>query len=132
MQNIFKKAFLIIVCIIGIMISGMTVSAAVYRTTTSRINLRSKAGTLSSDTIICTIPKGAKLQLIGKSTKYSNWYYTEYKGKTGFVEGTYLRNPVTGTMWKHPTDRRDILQMAISPVHHLRHQAEHIRLQLLR
>jgi uncharacterized protein YgiM (DUF1202 family) len=70
----------------------MSASAAVYRTTTAKINLRSSAGSTSSSTVIGTIPKGATIQLIGKSTKYSNWFYVEYNGKQGFVEGTYLKS----------------------------------------
>ena len=90
MRNTIKKMFLLLVAYIMVTISSITVSAAVYRKTTANINLRTKAGSLSSDTIIDTIPKGTTLQLIGKSTKYSNWYYVEYDGKSGFIEGTYL------------------------------------------
>ena len=89
-RHSIRKALMLLACIVTIALSGMSASAAVYRTTTAKINLRSSAGSTSSSTVIGTIPKGATIQLIGKSTKYSNWFYVEYNGKQGFVEGTYL------------------------------------------
>ena len=89
-RHSIRKALMLLACIVTIELSGMSASAAVYRTTTAKINLRSSAGSTSSSTVIGTIPKGATIQLIGKSTKYSNWFYVEYNGKQGFVEGTYL------------------------------------------
>ena len=89
-RHTIRKILMLLACIVTIALSGMSASAAVYRTTTAKINLRSSAGSTSSSTVIGTIPKGATIQLIGKSTKYSNWFYVEYNGKQGFVEGTYL------------------------------------------
>ena len=89
-RHTIRKILMLLACIVTIALSGMSASAAVYRTTTAKINLRSSAGSSSSSTVIGTIPKGATIQLIGKSTKYSNWFYVEYNGKQGFVEGTYL------------------------------------------
>ena len=89
-RHSIRKALMLLACIVTIALSGMSASAAVYRTTTAKINLRSSAGSTSSSTVIGTIPKGVTIQLIGKSTKYSNWFYVEYNGKQGFVEGTYL------------------------------------------
>ena len=89
-RHSIRKALMLLACIVTIALSGMSASAAVYRTTTAKINLRSSAGSTSSSTVIGTIPKGATIQLIGKSSKYSNWFYVEYNGKQGFVEGTYL------------------------------------------
>ena len=89
-RHTIRKILMLLACIVTIALSGMSASAAVYRTTTAKINLRSSAGSTSSSTIIGTIPKNATIQLIGKSTKYSNWFYVEYNGKQGFVEGTYL------------------------------------------
>jgi uncharacterized protein YgiM (DUF1202 family) len=91
-KNSIRKMLMLLACIVTIALSGMSASAAVYRTTTAKINLRSSAGSTSSSTIIGTIPKGATIQLIGKSTKYSNWFYVEYDGKQGFVEGTNLKS----------------------------------------
>jgi uncharacterized protein YgiM (DUF1202 family) len=89
-KNSIRKILMLLACVVTIALSGMSASAAVYRKTTAKINLRSSAGSTSSSTVIGTIPKGATIQLIGKSTKYSNWFYVEYNGKQGFVEGTYL------------------------------------------
>ncbi|MDO5702303.1 MAG: SH3 domain-containing protein [Lachnospiraceae bacterium] len=92
-----KSVILLLACIAALTLSAAGVSAAVYRKTTSSVNLRTKAGSTSSDTIITTIPKGVTVTLVGKSTKYSNWYYIEYNGQQGFVEGTYLTTTSSST-----------------------------------
>jgi uncharacterized protein YgiM (DUF1202 family) len=89
-KDTIRKLLILAACLITIAASASSVSAAVYRETTSKVNLRSKAGSTSSDTVIGTIPKGATVQLVGKSTKYSGWYYVTYDGKSGFVDGSYL------------------------------------------
>ena len=87
-----KRKFIVLIftCMIFMLFASVNVSAAIYRKTSASVNLRSKAGTTSSSTVIATIPKGTKVQLVGKSTKYANWFYVDYNGKTGFVDGTYL------------------------------------------
>lgn len=92
-----KSVILLLACIAALTLSAAGVSAAVYRKTTSSVNLRTKAGSTSSDTIIATIPKGATVTLVGKSTKYSNWYYIEYNGQQGFVDGVYLTTTSSST-----------------------------------
>ncbi|MDO5701874.1 MAG: SH3 domain-containing protein, partial [Lachnospiraceae bacterium] len=86
-----KKQSLLLALVLTIMIiTAVPVSAAVYRKTTQNTNLYSKAGSTAESNIIGTIPKGVTVTLVGQSTKYSNWFYIEYDGKTGFVQGTYL------------------------------------------
>ena len=63
-----RKLLFLVACLAAIAISSVTVSAAIYRTTTAKVNLRSKAGSTDASTVVTTIPKGATVQLVGKST----------------------------------------------------------------
>lgn len=87
-----KKTTLLLTLVLSIMLitAVVPVSAAVYRKTTQQTNMYSKAGSTDASNVIGTIPGGATVTLVGQSTKYSNWFYIEYDGKNGFVQGTYL------------------------------------------
>lgn len=60
----------------------MTVTGVNYA-----LNMRNKPG-MSGD-IITTIPKGAKVELLEKTT--ANWYKVKYNGKTGYCWADYLK-----------------------------------------
>lgn len=95
-KDTIRKLLILAACLITLAASASSVSAAVYRVTTAKVNLRSKAGSTSSETVIATIPKGETVQLVGKSTKYSGWYYINYDGKSGFVDGSFLTTGSSG------------------------------------
>ena len=54
--------------------------------TTANLNLRKSNSTSSS--ILATIPKNTKIEIVDKST--SGWYKVKYKGLTGYVSGNYI------------------------------------------
>lgn len=60
--------------------------------TTSELNMRYKAGVLTSDNIVCVIPKGDKVQCYGYYTLVggTKWYLVTYGAITGFVSSQYL------------------------------------------
>lgn len=85
-----RGVLLILFCIAAMAMSSMTVHAALYRKTTAAVNLRSKANSTDKATIITTVPKGATVELVGRSSNYPDWYYINYNGKKGFVPSSYL------------------------------------------
>ena len=67
-------------------VTDSTIKEKVYGTTTANLNMRSSASTSSS--IIATIPKGTKVEIIDKTS--STWYKVSYNGKLGYVSSQYL------------------------------------------
>lgn len=66
--------------------STSTVSLKMYRTTTANLRMRRGRGTTFA--IICTIPKGTKVEV----SKLSNgWFEVKYNGNTGFCYAKYLK-----------------------------------------
>ncbi|MEG0050857.1 MAG: SH3 domain-containing protein [Terrisporobacter sp.] len=57
-----------------------------YGVTTANLNMRKSASTSSS--IITTIAKGSKIEIIEKTS--SSWYKVKYSGKTGYVSSEYV------------------------------------------
>ena len=89
-KNRIRKLVLIVFCLVTVALSTCRVFGAVYRKTTANVNLRSKAGSTAASTIVATIPKGKTVTVVGKSTKYDDWYYVSYGSKQGFVQSSYL------------------------------------------
>lgn len=60
--------------------------------TTENLNLRYKAGVLTSDNVMTVIPKGDPVSCYGYYTVVSGkkWLYVAYKDKSGFVSVDYL------------------------------------------
>lgn len=54
--------------------------------TTANLNMRSQASTKGK--VLKTIPRGTK---VSTDTKIGSWYKVSYKGKTGYVSGSYLK-----------------------------------------
>lgn len=54
--------------------------------TTANLNMRNQASTKGK--VLVTIPKGTK---VTTDTKVGSWYKVSYKGKTGYVSGSYLK-----------------------------------------
>lgn len=77
--------------------SGTSFTKTTYQTTDS-LNLRSSATTSSKKLI--TISKNTK---ISSSYRQGNWYKLSYKGKTGYVLGTYLKKITTSTSFTKTT-----------------------------
>ena len=77
-------------CLATLTLSAVNVHAALYRKTTATVNIRSAANTTDSASVVGSVPKGATVELIGRSSKYPNWFYIGYNGKKGFVLGSYL------------------------------------------
>ena len=59
-------------------------SATRYKT---KANLNMRSGASTKFKVLLTIPNGTHVQ---SATKVGNWYKVTYKGKTGYVSGTYL------------------------------------------
>ena len=89
-KKTIKKMVLTLLFVMMLAMSATCAHAAIYRKTTVKVNLRSKAGSTDASTIITTIAKGKTVELVGKSTKYPTWYYINYNGKKGFVQSQYL------------------------------------------
>lgn len=73
-------------------------SKATYQTT-HNLNLRTGAST--KHRIQLTIPKGGK---VTSTSRIGNWYKVSYKGKTGYVSGSYLKK-VTSTSTSKPASK---------------------------
>lgn len=60
--------------------------------TISNLNLRSVAGVISKDNVLCVIPKGKTVTYNNKykTVNGTKWYYVTYNKKTGYVSGKYL------------------------------------------
>lgn len=58
--------------------------------TKANLNMRSQASTKGK--VLKTIPKGTK---VSTDTKIGSWYKVSYKGKTGYVSGSYLKTVAT-------------------------------------
>ena len=94
-ENDMKKLFLAFIIFLSLFLITSTVFASAYRKTIGETKMYSQAGGGEAE-CTTTIPANVKVQLIGKSTKYSNWYYVDYNGKQGFVNGEDLvQIPVT-------------------------------------
>lgn len=65
-------------------------SPTVTKQTTANLNLRATASTGSK--VLLTIPKGAKLRVLGTSGK---WIKLTYKSKTGWASGDFLKTVAT-------------------------------------
>ena len=57
-----------------------------YGVTTTNLNMRSSASTSSS--IIATIPKGTKIEILEKNS--NGWYKVKYNNKTGYASSDYI------------------------------------------
>ena len=68
-----------------------TTTKTVY-TTTSNLNLRSKAST--SGKVLITIPKGKEVAYISKS---GSWFKVKYGSKTGYVSSKYIKKTTKKT-----------------------------------
>lgn len=87
----------IAILILGLfLVFSFPTHAAIYRITNDEVTVRSAAGSTSPSTIVFTIPKGATVTLIGKSTKYTDWFYIEYEGKQGFAEMRFFDKSTSG------------------------------------
>lgn len=71
--------------------SGTTFTKTSYQTTDA-LNLRSSNSTSSKK--LLTIPKTTK---VTSSYRKGSWYKLSYKGKTGYVTGSYLKKIESGT-----------------------------------
>ncbi len=71
--------------------SGITFTKTSYQTTDA-LNLRSSNSTSSKK--LLTIPKTTK---VTSSYRKGSWYKLSYKGKTGYVTGSYLKKIESGT-----------------------------------
>lgn len=60
--------------------------------TTANLNMRSQASTKGK--VLKTIPRGTK---VSTDTKIGSWYKVSYKGKIGYVSGSYLKTVATTT-----------------------------------
>lgn len=74
-------------------IKKKTSTKVVKYKTTSNLNLRSVAGVINKDNVLCVIPKG---EIVTYKNKYKTidgvkWYYVTYDGKTGYVSSKYLK-----------------------------------------
>lgn len=60
--------------------------------TTSNLNLRSEAGVINKDNVLCVIPKGKTVTYKNKYKTVDGvkWYYVSYDNKTGYASGKYL------------------------------------------
>lgn len=70
--------------------------------TTDNLNLRSLASTKGK--ILVSIPKGTK---VTTDTKVGNWYKVSFKGKTGYVSGSYLKAVTTSAVKPAPTKAKE-------------------------
>ncbi|AJD93480.1 hypothetical protein JMA_41630 (plasmid) [Jeotgalibacillus malaysiensis] len=66
--------------------SSVTKFAKTTYQTTANLNVRSGASTKHK--VITNIPKGTK---VTSDSRIGNWYKVSYKGKTGYVSGSYLK-----------------------------------------
>lgn len=66
--------------------SSVTKFAKTTYQTTANLNVRSGASTKHK--VITKIPKGTK---VTSDSRIGNWYKVSYKGKTGYVSGSYLK-----------------------------------------
>jgi len=66
-----------------------TTTATTTKTTKSNLNLRDAASTTTGK-IMTTIPKGSSVEVVS-GPDANGWYQVKYSGKTGYVNGTYLK-----------------------------------------
>lgn len=61
--------------------------------TTANLNLRSAAGVINKNNVLCVIPKGSTVTYKNKYSTVNGvkWYYVTYNGKTGYASGIYLK-----------------------------------------
>jgi len=61
--------------------------------TTANLNLRSAAGVINKNNVLCVIPKGSTVTYKNKYSTVNGvkWYYVTYNGKTGYASGSYLK-----------------------------------------
>ena len=63
-----------------------------YKTTAS-LNLRSEAGVINKNNVLCVIPKGKEVEYNGKTKTVNGvkWHHVTYAGKTGYASSKYLK-----------------------------------------
>ena len=74
--------------------TGKTGSKTYYYYVKPSVGLRLRKGPSTKYAKICTMPKGTKLK---KLDKKNGWLKTEYKGKTGWCDASYLSYKVVDT-----------------------------------
>ena len=92
-------------------------------TTTENLNLRDKAST--NGKILMTIPKGKTIQVLSEKDA-NGWYKVSYGGKTGYVNGAYIKinsDSATTTPSTPPATPVNKKGMATENLN-LRHQAD--------
>jgi uncharacterized protein YvpB len=91
------KVFLVIAVLIGIgKVTSISASASIF-TFTATDNLNIHSGPSTAYSILGTVKKGTKLNVISKPS--SSWYKVNYNGKTGYASAAYVKagtpEPVT-------------------------------------
>ena len=85
------------------LVSEVSAATAVTFATTNfqtKENLNMRSGASTSFKVLVTIPKGTKVQ---SAVKVEDWYKVTYKGKTGYVSGTYLSKVSPAPVVTKPT-----------------------------
>lgn len=79
---------------------GTKIAKTQYQTTAT-LNVRSGASTRNK--VVTKLPKGTKVY---SDYRIGSWYKVSYKGKTGYVSGSYLKK-VSSSTTKKPTTVKD-------------------------
>ena len=83
-KNWFRSGLTAVLCAV-MLATGVSAASIGGGTTTTSVNFRTGAGI--SNSVIATLPAGAKVAVLEQS---GGWYKVVYNGTEGYISGDYL------------------------------------------